>query len=66
MKMYENIGCKTIDENDEEYIMVQHFGIKMYKPEITCIHSGMNNQCIGSRCPFKQKEQRMFYRRGRG
>ena len=32
----------------------EHFGIKMYKPEVVCVHSGMNNQCIGSRCPFKE------------
>ncbi len=31
-----------------------HFGIKMYKPEVVCAHSGMNNQCIGNRCPFKE------------
>jgi hypothetical protein len=34
----------------------EHFGIKMCKPEVVCIHSGMNNQCIGSRCPFKEDE----------
>ena len=32
----------------------EHFGVKMIKPEVTCIHSGMNNQCIGSRCPFQE------------
>ena len=32
----------------------EHFGIKMYKQEVVCVHSEMNNQCIGSRCPFKE------------
>lgn len=32
----------------------EHFGINMNKQEVICTHSGMNNQCIGSRCPFKE------------
>jgi hypothetical protein len=35
----------------------EHFGVNMKKPEVTCIHSGMNNQCIGSRCPFKREDE---------
>ena len=31
----------------------EHFGISMHKPQITCTHSELNNQCIGKRCPFK-------------
>ena len=30
----------------------EHFGIEMEKIKVTCIHSGINNQCIGNRCPF--------------
>ena len=30
----------------------EHFGIEMEKEIVFCIHSGSNNQCIGSRCPF--------------
>ena len=30
----------------------EHFGIEMEKNKAVCIHSDMNNQCIGSRCPF--------------
>ena len=30
----------------------EHFGIQMDRPDITCIHSQRNNQCIGVRCPF--------------
>lgn len=33
----------------------EHFGITMKKPEVHCIHSAQNNQCIGSRCPFSDK-----------
>ena len=32
----------------------EHFGIEMEKNNVVCIHSGVNNQCIGSRCPFVQ------------
>ena len=32
----------------------QHFGVIMEKQQIVCNHSGVNNQCIGSRCPFKE------------
>ena len=31
----------------------EHFGVEMEKGKIVCIHSKLNNQCIGSRCPFK-------------
>ena len=31
----------------------EHFGVEMEKEKIVCIHSKLNNQCIGSRCPFK-------------
>ena len=30
----------------------ENFGVKMDIPEIICRHSGSNNQCIGSRCPY--------------
>ena len=30
----------------------EHFGVEMEKPEVVCIHSAQNNQCIGKRCPF--------------
>ena len=32
----------------------EHFGVEMEKPEIVCIHSAQNNQCIGKRCPFSK------------
>ena len=31
----------------------EHFGVEMEKPNVVCIHSEKNNQCIGNRCPFK-------------
>ena len=31
----------------------EHLGVKMKLGEIKCVHSANNNQCIGSRCPFK-------------
>ena len=34
----------------------EHFGIEMKKKQIVCIHSGVNNQCIGSRCPFMEAD----------
>ncbi len=30
-----------------------HLGVEMELDEIKCIHSKLNNQCIGERCPFK-------------
>lgn len=30
----------------------EHFGVEMEKPEVVCLHSAQNNQCIGKRCPF--------------
>ncbi len=30
----------------------EHFGIRMDRPEIVCMHAAQNNQCIGGRCPF--------------
>ena len=35
----------------------EHFGVEMEKPEIVCIHSAKNNQCIGKRCPFAKGNQ---------
>ena len=32
----------------------EHFDIEMEKNKVVCIHSDINNQCIGSRCPFVQ------------
>ena len=33
----------------------EHFDVEMEKNKVVCIHSGINNQCIGSRCPFVQR-----------
>ena len=30
----------------------EHFGIEMETGKTVCTHSRMNNQCIGSRCPY--------------
>ena len=30
----------------------EHFGIEMEKAEAVCTRSGMNNQCLGKRCPY--------------
>lgn len=30
----------------------EHFGVSMEKPVVTCHYMGLNNQCIGTRCPF--------------
>lgn len=30
----------------------EHFGIEMETGEVVCSFSGLNNQCIGKRCPF--------------
>ncbi len=30
-----------------------HLGVEMELSDIKCIHSSLNNQCIGERCPFK-------------
>ena len=35
----------------------EHFGIEMEKNKVVCTHSGVNNQCIGNRCPFVPKEE---------
>lgn len=31
----------------------ENLGVEMTQPQVKCIHSGKNNQCIGERCPFK-------------
>ncbi len=31
----------------------KHLGVEMELNEVKCIHSVLNNQCIGARCPFK-------------
>ena len=33
----------------------EHFDVEMEKNKVVCIHSDINNQCIGSRCPFVQR-----------
>ena len=33
----------------------EHFGIEIEKNKVVCTHSSINNQCIGSRCPFVQR-----------
>lgn len=35
----------------------EHFGVEMEKPEVVCIHSSQNNQCIGKRCPFAKVDR---------
>lgn len=35
-----------------EYVK-EHFGIEMGSSDIQCSHYKQNNQCIGSRCPFR-------------
>ena len=30
----------------------ENLGVEMEKPEVVCVHSAQNNQCIGARCPF--------------
>ncbi len=32
----------------------EHFSIVMEKSQVICIHSSKNNQCIGSKCPFRR------------
>ena len=34
-----------------------HFDVEMEKNKVVCIHSDINNQCIGSRCPFVQRAE---------
>ncbi len=34
----------------------EHLGVAMELQPITCIHSALNNQCIGKRCPFWRGE----------
>lgn len=36
------------------HIIKEHFGVDMEKEQVVCTHSHLNNQCIGSRCPFKE------------
>ncbi len=31
----------------------EYFGIEMEKTDFECIHYEKNNQCIGTRCPFR-------------
>ncbi len=31
----------------------ENLGVEMTRPQVKCIHSEKNNQCIGARCPFK-------------
>ncbi len=33
----------------------EHFGVEMEKTVPVCAFSGMNNQCIGKRCPFSKE-----------
>ena len=35
----------------------EHFDVEMEKNKVVCIHSDINNQCIGSRCPFVQRAE---------
>ena len=38
----------------------KHLGVKMECGKISCIHSHMNNQCIGKRCPFSKEKKEGF------
>ena len=33
----------------------EHFGVAMEKPAVVCRYSSRNNQCIGKRCPFSER-----------
>ena len=33
------------------------FGVEMEKSDVVCRYSGMNNQCIGKRCPFSKADR---------
>lgn len=35
----------------------EHLGVAMELQPITCVHSALNNQCIGNRCPFWKGKQ---------
>ena len=35
----------------------EHFDVEMEKNKVVCVHSDINNQCIGSRCPFVQRAE---------
>ena len=35
----------------------EHFDVEMEKNKVVYIHSDINNQCIGSRCPFVQRAE---------
>ena len=35
----------------------EHFDVEMEKNKVVCIHSDINNQCIGSRCPLVQRSE---------
>lgn len=37
--------------------VAENLGIQMDKPEVKCTRSQRNNQCVGSRCPFNEKNQ---------
>lgn len=39
----------------------EHFNVTMEVGEIHCRRSGMNNQCIGAKCPFHQKKPRVAF-----
>ena len=33
----------------------ENFGIEMESSDVVCTHHSQNNQCIGSRCPFREE-----------
>jgi len=37
----------------------KHLGVEMEWAKIQCIHYTQNNQCIGKRCPFSPREERV-------
>ena len=39
----------------------ENLGINMERPLIRCSYSGQNNQCIGKRCPFCRKKEKLAF-----
>ena len=39
----------------------ENMGIHMEQPKICCSYSSQNNQCIGSRCPFRRKKKKIAF-----
>ena len=39
----------------------ENLGIQMESPKIRCSYSSQNNQCIGKRCPFCKKKEKIVF-----